>query len=256
MSKSEQDFYKEFNNKLQNDAFKTTAPKKFWHKAEVQEDASNFYILLDNRRLKTPQKKDVCLPNPAAAMQVVQEWQSQQDHIKPRSMPISRLVMTVIDQLQEDENKRQNWLHTSIKFLETDLILFPSPSPKELCLKEQHHWQPLLGWASATLGHDIQPNQGLSIANQAPAIKKLSEKTDSYNIWQQAAFSLLTQSTGSAIIAFAAAENHIDVKKAQQAALIHEYYQQNQWGEDAELTAQICNKEFEIAAFINFLRNI
>lgn len=257
MDKDENIVYKEFNDKLQNDAFKLDTPQKFWKNVEIQQNAQGFIILLDNRELKTPLKKPIILPNLAIAQEIATEWKNQDGHIKPRTMPLSRLVMTIIDQLQDNPTKQAEWLDVAVQYLETDLLLFPSPSPHALYLKEQEQWLPLIQWAGEILNHQFFVHEGLSVSSyNKKAVDSLKKHVQNYQLWKQAAFDTFVQICGSPIVAFAVAEGKIDGKEAQKTVLVQEYYQRNQWGSDAELDAQIANKEFEISAFSYFLQHI
>lgn len=257
MSKDESAVYKAFNDKLQNDAFKPETPQKFWKNVEVNQDVQGYSIFLDGRILKTPQKKVVIMPNKFIATAVAKEWQSQESHIKPRTMPLSRLVMTLIDQLQDNPQKQAQWMDEAIQYLETDLLLFPSPSPQELYMKEQMQWLPLIDWIGDVLHHQFHVYEGLVVSQyNHKAMVYLKEFIQNYSFWKQAAFATLVSVCGSAIVAFAVAEGKIDGDRAKKAVLVQEYYQRDQWGNDAELDAQITNKEFEILAFCYFLQHI
>ncbi|MFV0322397.1 MAG: ATP12 family protein [Alphaproteobacteria bacterium] len=257
MANNENTVYKEFNDKLQNDAFKPDAPKKFWSHVEVKQNEYGYSIFLDGRVLKTPLKKSVSLPNLALAEAVAAEWQAQQGHIKPRTMPLSRLAMTVIDQLQDDPKMQSQWITEASQYLETDLLLFPSPSPQELYMKEQQQWLPLIEWSGAILHHQFHVHEGLSVSTyNQKAVERLKQHIQNYNLWKQAAYVTFVQICGSAIVALAVAEGKIDGDNAQKAVLVQEYYQRDQWGSDAELDAQIANKKFEISAFSYFLQHI
>lgn len=257
MHKDENTVYKEFNDKLQNDIFKPDTPKKFWNHVEIKQDTQGYHIYLDNRILKTPLQNLLILPNLAIAQSVAQEWQSQEGYIKPRTMPLSRLAMTIIDQLKDNPDKQVEWRNIATHYLETDLLLFPSPSPKELFVKEQQQWVSLITWAESVLHHQFYIHEGLSVSqHNRQAVESLNAYIQNYSLWKQAGFATFVQICGSAIVAFAVAEGVINTKTAQQAVLVQEYYQREHWGSDAELDAQVTNKEYEIASFTSFLQNI
>ena len=49
--------------------------KKFWEKVSIKKISSDsFCIMLDDRILKTPLKRDLVLPNLNLAQEIVKEW--------------------------------------------------------------------------------------------------------------------------------------------------------------------------------------
>ena len=54
--------------------------KKFWKTIEIKKVSSKeFYILLDNKKLKTPLKNELILSNHLMAKEVLKEWDQSSD---------------------------------------------------------------------------------------------------------------------------------------------------------------------------------
>ncbi len=256
MHDTEDEFYCKFNQSLQTDAVKADSPSVFWTKINQEKSEKGWSILADGHIIKTPKKNALVVPNKKIGKLICREWEIQVGFIRPRLMPISRLMMTIIDKLETNENLQQDWLNSAFSYLETDFILFPSPYPETLKKAEAQLWQPVLDWAKSLLCHEFKPNINLTInPHNKKAQRALEQKVSHYNIWQQMAFVVLCQSCGSVLLALATAERYISKNDLIKASLVQEYHQSNQWGEDAELTASIENKIFELKSFYYFLHS-
>ncbi len=252
----EDEFYHQFNKSLQSDAIKTAKPSVFWKKITIEQEQTGWAIYADERNIKTPKKKPLIAPNKDSAMLIAHEWQAQTDYIRPMLMPLSRLAMTIIDILEGDDNKRQDWLNAAFSYVETDLLLFPSSYPQSLQAAENTLWQPLLNWAQQRLNFNFKANDGLAInPHNKKAAKLLAQIVETGDIWQQMTFVNLCQACGSAILALASMEKAIDSENLTKAALVQEQHQLEQWGDDAELFAQIENKKFAFASYHRFLQS-
>lgn len=256
MTHSEKEFFHHFNQSLQNDAVQVESPSVFWQAIHIQKSNKIWQIFADNRPIKTPMQHELIAPNLKVAELIKKEWDMQNNVIRPRLMPISRLVMTIIDKLSPDDDLRQNWLSSAYSYMETDFILFPSTYPQSLKEAEYSLWQPVINWANDFLNHDFKANENFDInSHNKKALPSLIEKIETYNIWQQMGFVVLCQSCGSALLALAAAENIINEETLIKASLVQEHHQSKQWGEDDELTAQIENKSFELKSLYQFLQS-
>ncbi len=254
MPNKESEFYHKFNQSLQNDTVKTQSPSVFWKHISQEKSEKGWKILADGRNIKTPLQKPFMAPHKKAGELICQEWNNQTDYIRPRHMPLSRLVMTIIDKLEVDEGLQKDWLNSAFSYLETDLLLFPSPYPQTLQKAEKEAWKPILDWASHSLHHEFKPNINLTIdPYNKKAQAALAQTVSFYNIWQQMAFVLLCQSCGSALLALATTEHATTEEHLIKASLVQEYHQSCQWGEDPELTAFINNKSFELKSLFAFL---
>ena len=72
-------------------------PRRFYKEVSVAPVDDGFAVLLDARRLKTPQGALMRLPTAALADQVAEEWAEQGDILELATMHATRLANTAIE---------------------------------------------------------------------------------------------------------------------------------------------------------------
>ena len=65
-------------------------PKRFWQKAEVVAEGTQYAIGLDGRPVRTPSKRQLVVPTQAMANQIAAEWEAQVEKVDPTTMPWTR----------------------------------------------------------------------------------------------------------------------------------------------------------------------
>ena len=74
--------------------------KKFWKTIEIKKVSSKeFYILLDNKKLKTPLKNELILSNHLMANEILKEWNQNSDIINTEHLIFYGLLSTAIDKI-------------------------------------------------------------------------------------------------------------------------------------------------------------
>ena len=69
--------------------------KKFWKKVSIKKISFNsFQIMLDERILQTPLKRELILPNLNLAQEIAKEWDQDSINIKTESMIFYGLIST------------------------------------------------------------------------------------------------------------------------------------------------------------------
>ena len=216
---------------------KPQLPKRFYKNVEAVEKDDYFTIQLDGKNIKTPGKNPVELPTMKLAKMIAIEWDAQEKEINPMDMPATRLVNTAIDGITSDP---QAILEDIVKFVGSDLLCYRADSPKGLVESQEKHWDPMVDWASESLGahfelamgvlHTIQPKEALAIFG-------VHLKRHNHPI-ALAALHTFTSLTGSAILALALAEEEITPETAWTAAHVDEDWQISLWGEDFDAEAR------------------
>lgn len=212
-------------------------PKRFYKTVEVFQNNDHFLVQLDGKSIKTPGKNPVELPTMKLAKMIAKEWDAQEKEINPMDMPATRLVNTAIDGITSDP---QAILEDIVKFAGSDLLCYRADTPLGLVENQNKHWDPIVDWASDTLGakfelalgvlHTIQPKEALAIFG-------VHLKRHDHPI-ALAALHTFTSLTGSAILALALAEEEITPETAWKAAHVDEDWQISLWGEDFDAEAR------------------
>src|SRR5262245_41547679 len=81
---------------------RTRLPRRFYKEAAVVERDGGFHVALDGRTARTPGRNAMMLPTRAAAEAVAAEWAAQGERIDPAAMPVTRLVNSALDGVQDD----------------------------------------------------------------------------------------------------------------------------------------------------------
>ena len=112
--------------------------KKFWKKVSINKISSNsFQIMLDEKILKTPLKRELVLPNLNLTKEIVKEWDQDSKNINTESMIFYGLVSTSLDKIIDNKNL---FIDDILDYIDTDLICYRAENPKELVELQRNKW--------------------------------------------------------------------------------------------------------------------
>lgn len=210
-------------------------PRVFWKEVNVVPVDEGFAIQLDGRPVKTPAKQLLALPTRALADAVAEEWAAQKDHVDPGSMPMTRTANAAIDKVVHQHADVAEML---AGYGETDLLCYRADSPAELVARQSEQWNPALDWAETSLGARLKAVSGVIHEAQLPdALARLSARVHALDPFRLAAFHDLVLTSGSLVLAFAAADNWRDAETIWLMSRLEELWQIEHWGEDPEAQA-------------------
>jgi len=214
----------------------TPRPKRFYRGVAVDGAAPAFRVLLDGRPVLTPAKRELALPNRPLAEAVAAEWEAQGERIDPGTMPLTRLVNSVVDGVAGREAEVRADI---AKYAAADLLCYRAEAPAELVRRQAEAWDPVLAWARAALGANLAVGRGIVPVAQpeaaAEAVGRALARLDAFGL---AAHHVMTTLTGSVLLALAHAGGRLTAEEAWAAAHVDEDWQIGQWGEDAEAKAR------------------
>jgi len=221
----------------QNPAFaRPELPKRFYKSVAIVEIAGGSTVELDGRPIKTPARKPVHAPSRTVAEALAAEWEAQGERIDPGTMPMTRLINTIIDGVLDDPEPVRAEI---ARFAETDMLFYRAGDPERLVARQRERWDPILDWAHDRLAarfvlvegvmHVAQPEASLAAVRQ-----HLARFSSGFEI---AALHQATTLTGSALIALALAEGRLSAEEAWSLAHLDEDWNIEQWGADEEATA-------------------
>lgn len=101
----------------------TSPARRFYQDAGVTQVGEDFGITLDGRVVRTPGGLDLLLPTRIAAEAIAAEWDAQEKHIRPSSMPFMQLSCTAIDRVS---SQRDAIIDMVVSYGETDLFCYLS----------------------------------------------------------------------------------------------------------------------------------
>ena len=193
-------------------------------------------VLLDAKPALTPKSRELVLPALALANAVAGEWDAQRPSIDPASMPLTRLVNTVIDGVQGRESEVREDI---VKFAGSDLLCYRAEGPEKLVALQAATWDPILAWANSTLRIPLAPSRGVMPAPQGrESFHQAGHAVARLDAFRLAALHVMVTLTGSAILGLAVLNAHLSAEAAWAAAHVDEDWQIAHWGEDTEAVAR------------------
>lgn len=218
--------------------------KRFYTDVSVDAvDGSQYAVLLDGRSVKTPGRADLRLKNLGLADALAAEWSAQEEKIDPNTMPLTQIACTAIDRVSSNKPEIQTLM---ARYAETDLVCYRASAPADLVEMQAAQWQPLLEWIDRDLGvHLISTEEILPQPQDAGGLARILKVIQGFDDHELSAVSVVTQASGSVVIALALALGEIDGDQAAQASQVDEVHQSKLWGLDheAEVRLESLNKD-------------
>lgn len=234
------------------DTLRAPLPKRFYKTAAVAPRDGGFAIQLDGRGIRTPGKRELTVPVEALAEAIADEWRAQGEHIDPATMPLTRIVNSAIDAVEE---RKREVADDIVAYAGSDLLCYRAETPDALVRRQAEAWNPVLAWAKRELGADFALRAGLMpIEQSAEALDAVRRSLSGIDALSLAALHVLTTISGSALLAIAHWRDEISTEEAWAAATVDETWQREQWGEDAEAEAHAAVRRAEFEAASRCLR--
>ncbi|NQU60025.1 MAG: ATPase [Rhodospirillales bacterium] len=142
------------------------------------------------------------------------------------------------------------------EYATTDLLCYRVEDSPGLRERQQTVWQPLLQWASDSLGATLKVTQGVLFVKQPPeALSRLRQAVEKLDDRNLATLSVVTRVTGSLVIGLAVILGHIDAEAAFEASQLDENWQSEKWGEDEEDIRHRDALKAEISDAVEFMKS-
>ena len=230
--------------------------KRVYKEARAEAAGSGFTVALDGRLIRTPGRAPLMLPVLALAEAVAGEWAAQEEVVRPPAMPLMGLACTAIDIVAP---RRAAVVAEIADFGATDLLCYRAEQPPILVERQAALWQPLLDWASSSLGAPLNTTAGaLAVAQPEDSLAALGQAVEVHDDLALAALAAAVKAAGSLVIGLALSHGRLDPAAAFEAAELHESAQIEAWGEDPEATrrrAAVLDDLRAAATFLELLRD-
>ena len=210
-------------------AMRSPLRRRFYEQVTVVECESRFDLLLDERPVRTPARNPLGTPTRALSEAVAAEWRAQGESIDPSSMPLTRLVNSIIDGVATSASAVAADV---AKFLASDLVVYRAEGPQGLVEKQAAAWDPVVAWARDELGARFVLAAGMIYVAQPEAALAGARAAIPLDIWRLGAVHVITTLTGSALIALAVLRGRLDADAAWTAAHVDEDWNMDFWGRD------------------------
>ena len=187
---------------------------------------------MDGRPVKTPSKQVLRAPTEALARAVAAEWDAQDGEVDPGKMPLTRLTNSALDKVAVQFDGVAEML---ADYGANDLLCYRAEEPACLVERQAVAWDPMLEWARETLGVSLVVQSGVMPIDQSEAAKsELLRRTKALDVFALTAFHELVTLPGSWILGYAVLREKLTPESAWDAALVDDYWQEEQWGADEE----------------------
>ncbi|MDX2145571.1 MAG: ATP12 family protein [Rhodospirillaceae bacterium] len=214
-------------------------PKRFYKTATVGPSGHGgppYRVLLDGKPVLTPAKKTLETDNRALAENIAIEWDAQVSHIDPETMPLTRLLSTLIDRVGPD---RAAIIAELLKFVDADLLCYRAAHPADLVHRQTMVWQPVLDWVDAMCGAAHVTVTGILPREQPPEVHRaMRAAIESLTAPALTAFQAAAGLTSSLVLSLALVRGRLSAEEVFAAAVLDETYQMERWGDDAEAAAR------------------
>ncbi len=212
--------------------------RRFYKEVEVREaTGGGFELTLDGRPARTPGRHALASPSRPLMARVAEEWARQGDTVDPADMPVTRLLNSAIDGVAKTMDATRAEI---ARYAGSDLLCYRAEGPETLAERQRAAFDPVLRWAADRLGARFHLAVGVVHVAQPPeAIAAVRSALDAVDDpVTLAALSVVTNLTGSALLALAVHGGLLTPAEAWAAAHVDEDYQNEQWGVDEEASAR------------------
>lgn len=225
--------------------------KRIYQDVAVRREDEGFGVTLDGRVLRTPGKAVLAVPAAPLAEAVAAEWSAQEAQIDPKTMPLTALTCTALDLVVP---RRAEVVEELAGYGASDALCYQADQPRVLVERQAALWQPLLDWAEAELEAALQTTTGMVATDQSePALAALRRAVEAHDDLALTALTTAVKAAGSLVVGLALSRGELDAGGAFEAGELHETYQIEKWGEDAEATRRRDAVRADLAAAERFL---
>ncbi len=189
-----------------------------------------FQVLLDGKPALTPMRTALASRSRGLAEAVAAEWDAQDPHIDPETMPLTRLLATALDRVVP---QREAVIASLLSYVDADMVCYRASHPADLRDRQNAAWQPAID--GLLRDHDVALVcfQGIMPGTQAPEVaNRMRLQLENMDDNRLTAFQAAASSTSSLALGFAFVHGRMTSKDVFAAAFLDELYQAEKWGDD------------------------
>jgi chaperone required for assembly of F1-ATPase len=234
-------------------AMKPQLPKRFYKEAGFAEEGGAFVLTLDGRKAKTPGRRPVAMPTARLAEAVAAEWQAQGEFIDPATMPLTRIVNSIVEGVSDVPEAVADEI---VKYAGSDLLCYRADKPQSLVARQAAAWDPVLAFLREEIGARFILSEGVMFVDQPETAVAAVRAALPADPWRLGALSVITTLTGSALLALAHHRGFLDAEAAFAAAHVDEDFQREAWGHDDEAAERRAARHAEMMAAAKVLASL
>jgi len=204
-----------------------TAPK-FYDVVNVERSSDGWHVILDGRRLRTPNRGTYVFASKALAVAVGDEWNAQEESIAPFTMPLTGLSATALDHMHDAETRHLH-IETLIKHFATDVVRVRSLD-EAIAAKQAEIHDPIIKWARKEFGAVDVSDSIFGPAQNEKTSDVIRKRLHGMCPWELTCAFALCASTKSLLIGLMTLRGELTVDEAIAAARVEEEMQIAEWG--------------------------
>ncbi|MFA7277010.1 MAG: ATP12 family protein [Pseudobdellovibrionaceae bacterium] len=194
--------------------------KRFYTQVTVASTDTGYEIHLDGKPVNTPERQRLTSPCHKLADTMAAEWRMQEDEVLPESMPLSQLMMTVIDRVTPNRERLEQEI---LGYLDTDLIFYRTADPPETGALQQERWDPVLEWFDSSFGVKLKTTTDLmGLKQPASAHERVADIIRKADDLDFAELYLTTTESGSVLLSLAHFMGAITAEDVYAASFVEE----------------------------------
>lgn len=218
--------------------------KRFYKLVSHKKTNDGYLIQLDGKPVKTPLGQDLAPLTESLADAVVLEWASQEDKVKPDSMPLTQIITTRLDKIRERDAITQSCM----RYLDTDLVCYWTKEPEPLAKKQKEVWGRWIKWFEGHFEVPLYTTKNIdAITQDDEAHKRVWNYIESLDDSYFTILHIMTSLSGSLVLALAFTEGDITADELFEASYLEELYRGEIYNE--ELHGAAPQEEAEREAF-------
>jgi chaperone required for assembly of F1-ATPase len=223
--------------------------KKNWSKTIILKDNDFYNVFLDDKLLKSPEKKKFNFTELKLAKFLKKEIDQEGDEINFKNLFFFNLFSLAIDKIK---NNKIKYIEEICEYASTDLICYRAEKPEELVELQNNLWNPVLQKLEKIdlkfkLAFGIMP-----IQQPFHSINKLKSKLSKLNILEITCMHELTRVTGSALLSYSMKCRYFNTKYIYECSFLDDIWQSKKWGKIDEISKDLSKKKI----IINNIKNI
>jgi len=201
--------------------------------------------------MRTPARTILALPTEALASAIAGEWREQTGSPDPRTMPLNRLAVTVIDRIRPDPARV---VEQVLAYAGSDLLCYRAVEPETLARRQAAGWQPWLDWAARRFDAPLLVASGVvPITQPAQALEALRHAVAALDAHALMALAEVTALAGSCVLGLAAVAGEIDAGRVFELSQIDETFQMERWGADDEAVTRRAGLAADLGHALRYL---
>ena len=159
-----------------------------------------------------------------------------------------------LEQAEKDISAyREDIVFKLLEFARTDLLFFWGEK-RDLYLKQQTEWQPILDWAGNLLHINLKTTDGLEVPENEVLQNPLEQVLRSMTDKELACYYAAALNMRSNLLALALVKGRIDSETAGKLSYLEELWQNDLWGTDVEAAGRRGERFQELQEIEDYLK--